>query len=186
MTMTKIVLLDRDGVINYDSEKYVKQIDEWRVIPDSLVAIANLTQAGYKVVVCSNQSGIGRGLFTMEKLNSIHDKMYNMVEQAGGKIAAICFCPHKPEDNCTCRKPQPRLILDICNRFNINDMRQVMLVGDSLRDLEAIASAGGIPILVKTGKGKKTIAKEKLPKNTKVFDNLLKASEYILSLNTEK
>lgn len=178
----KLILLDRDGVINYDSEKYVKHADEWVVIPDSLIAIANLTQAGYKVVVCSNQSGLGRGLFTMEKLNNIHTKMCVMVEQAGGKIAAVCFCPHKPEDNCNCRKPQPRLILDVCERFNIKDMHKVMLVGDSLRDLEAIAAAGGIPILVKTGKGKKT-AKETLPPNTLVFDNLLKASEHIIEYN---
>lgn len=176
----KIIILDRDGVINHDSPNYIKTVDEWEPIPDSMEAIANLSQAGYKVVVCTNQSGIGRGLYTMETLNEIHQKMNRMVDYAGGKISAIFFCPHKPEDECECRKPKPQMILDICERFNIDNISNVIMVGDSQRDLEAISAAGGTPILVKTGNGKKTFAKNKLPDNTLVFDNLLAVSEYLI------
>jgi D-glycero-D-manno-heptose 1,7-bisphosphate phosphatase len=176
----KIIILDRDGVINHDSEDFIKNADEWEPIAGSIEAIAALTQAGYKVVICTNQSGIGRGLYSMENLNSIHEKMHKMVEQEGGKIVAIFFCPHKPEDNCPCRKPSPTMILDIVERFNIDNVANLMLVGDSLRDLEAIKAAGGIPVLVKTGNGKKTIAQNKMPEGTLVFKNLLAVSEYLL------
>ena len=176
----KLIILDRDGVINYDSDKYVKDVDEWNAIPDSLVAIANLTQAGWRVVVCTNQSGISRGLFTMEQLGEMHEKMHKVVEQAGGEIVAIFFCPHKPEDDCSCRKPIPGMILDICERFNIDDASNIMFVGDSERDLAAMYAAGGIPVLVKTGNGKKTLSKSKLPPTTLVFENLLEVSKYLL------
>lgn len=176
----KVIILDRDGVINHDSEEFVKSADEWEPINGSLEAIANLTQAGYKVVVCTNQSGIGRGLYSMETLNSIHEKMHRMVEQEGGKIAAIFYCPHKPDDNCECRKPKPAMINDIIDRFNIDNVNNLIMVGDSNRDLEAIAAAGGIPVLVKTGNGKKTFAQNKMPENTLVFKNLLSVSEYLL------
>ncbi len=176
----KLILLDRDGVINQDSDKFVKSVDEFEILPGSIEGIANLSQAGFKVVVCTNQSGIGRGLFTMEDLNEMHGKLHQLVDQAGGTIDAIIFCPHTPEDNCNCRKPKPGMILDICERFNVDDISEVMMIGDSIRDLQAIANAGGIPVLVKTGNGKKTLAKETLPKGTLVFDNLLAASEHII------
>ncbi len=175
-----LILLDRDGVINHDSEEFIKNADEWEAIPGSIEAIANLTQAGYKVVVCTNQSGIGRGLYSMEELNKIHEKMHKLVEQEGGKISAIFLCPHKPDDNCECRKPKPTMILDIADRFNIDDINSLILVGDSTRDLEAIAAAGGIPVLVKTGNGKKTLLQNKMPQNTLVFKNLLAVSEYLI------
>lgn len=176
----KLIFLDRDGVINYDSEKYVKNVDEFELISGSIDAIAHLSQAGFNVVVCTNQSGVGRGLFSMEELNEIHGKLHQLVDQAGGTIDAIIFCPHVPEDNCNCRKPKPGMILDICERFNVDDVSRIMMVGDSIRDLEAIHNAGGIPVLVKTGNGKKTLVKEKLPLGTLVFENLLEASEYII------
>jgi D-glycero-D-manno-heptose 1,7-bisphosphate phosphatase len=185
LNIMKIIILDRDGVINYDSDKYVKNVDEWEVIPESLEAIANLTHAGYKVVVCTNQSGIGRGLYNLEQLNEMHAKMHRLVEQAGGKIVAIFFCPHTPEDNCDCRKPKPKMILDICERFNIDNISNVMMVGDSNRDLDAIYAAGGIPALVKTGNGKKTLAKSKIPPGTLVFENLLEVSEYLIAKEHE-
>jgi len=181
----KVLILDRDGVINYDSDKYVKSTDEWEAIPESLEAIANITQLGYKIVVCTNQSGIGRGLFNLEKLNDIHEKMYRLVEQSGGKIAAIFFCPHTPEDECNCRKPKPGMIFDICERFNIENPSNLMMVGDSDRDLEAIHKAGGIPVLVKTGNGKKTLAKGKIPPGTLVFENLLEVSEYLMARDND-
>jgi len=179
----KIIFLDRDGVINQDSDKFVKNIDEFNLIPGSVDAIANLSQAGFKVVVCTNQSGLGRGLFTMEDLNEMHEWLHQSVEQAGGTIDVIMFCPHTPEDNCACRKPKPGMILDICERFNLEDLSSVIMIGDSIRDLQAIANVGGIPILVKTGNGKKTLSKEILPKGTLVFDDLLMASEYVLELD---
>ena len=176
----KIIILDRDGVINHDSEAFVKSADEWEPIAGSIEAIADLTQAGYKVVVCTNQSGIGRKFYSMEDLNLIHEKMHKMVEQEGGKIVAVFFCPHTADDNCSCRKPKPSMILEIIDRFNIDDIPNLMLVGDSMRDLEAIKAAGGIPILVKTGNGKKTLANNTLPEGTLVFKNLLAVSEYLL------
>ncbi len=176
----KIIILDRDGVINHDSDKYIKSAEEWNPIPGSLEAIAKLNQAGYKVVICTNQSGLGRGLYTMKTLNEIHTKMHNLVDNAGGRIAAIFFCPHTPEDKCECRKPKSQMIIDICDRFNIDNISNTMLVGDSLRDLEAITTAGGIPVLVKTGNGKKTLAKGNLPNGTLIFDNLLELSEYLV------
>ena len=117
----KLVFLDRDGVINQDSDKFIKNVDEFILIPGSADAIANLSQAGFKVVVCSNQSGLGRGLFTMEDLNAMHEKLHQQVEQAGGSLDVIIFCPHIPDDNCTCRKPKPGMILEICDRFNLQD-----------------------------------------------------------------
>ena len=180
----KLILLDRDGVINYDSDKFVKNIDEFEMIPGSIEAIANLSQAGFKVVVCTNQSGIARGLFTMEELNEMHTKLHQLVDQAGGSIAAIIFCPHLPDSGCSCRKPKPGMILDICERFNVDEINQVLMIGDSIRDLEAIANAGGKPILVKTGNGKKTLIRDKLPEGTQVFDNLLAASEHIIEADS--
>ena len=182
----KVLILDRDGVINYDSDKYVKNSDEWEAIPESLEAIANITQLGYKIVVCTNQSGIGRGLFSVEELNDIHEKMHRLVKQSGGEIAAVFFCPHTSEDNCNCRKPKPGMIEDICERFNIENISNVMMVGDSDRDLEAIYTSGGIPVLVKTGNGKKTMAKGKVPPGTLVFENLLEVSEYLMAKDSDE
>lgn len=176
----RLIFLDRDGVINQDSETYIKNVDEFELLPGSIEAIANLSQAGFNVIVCTNQSGVGRGLFSMEELNEIHVKLHQLVDQAGGSISAIIFCPHVPEDNCNCRKPKPGMILDICERFNVDNISNIMMIGDSIRDLEAISNAGGIPLLVKTGNGKKTLMKEKLPLGTLVFENLLEASEYII------
>lgn len=176
----KLILLDRDGVINLESEHFIKNSDEFILIPHSIEAIANLCQAGYKVVVCTNQSGLGRGLFTMEDLNDMHSKLHHLVEEAGGSIAAITYCPHIPDDNCSCRKPKFGMIEDICERFSYDDIENLVMIGDSLRDLQAIASFGGIPILVKTGNGKKTLAREELPFGTIVFDNLMAASEYVI------
>lgn len=180
----KMLILDRDGVINYDRDDYIKNADELELIPESLQAIAILTQLDYTMVVCTNQSGIGRELFTVVDLNLIHDKMLKAIEFAGGKIAAIFVCPHHPDDNCECRKPKPQMIFDICDRFNIEDVSEVTMIGDSLRDLEAISQAGGNPIWVKTGN--KTIAKSKLPKGTLVFDSLLAFAESLVVTEEEE
>lgn len=172
----KLIVLDRDGVINFDSDEYIKSPDEWKPIPGSLEAIARLTQLGYHIVVATNQSGVGRGLFDMDMLNSIHDKMSKSVIHAGGRIDAVFFCPHTNMDKCDCRKPRAGMLIDIGKRFN-TDMEEVPVVGDALRDLQAAATVGAQPILVLTGKGKKTKADPALPKKTKVFADLAAVAE---------
>jgi D-glycero-D-manno-heptose 1,7-bisphosphate phosphatase len=175
----KLVILDRDGVINVDSEQFIKSPEEWKPIPGSLEAIAKLNHAGYRVVVASNQSGVGRGLFDMGALNAINDKMYRALAQVGGRIDALFYCPHAAESNCECRKPKPGLLLDIAQRFNV-DLEGVPAVGDSLRDLQAAAAVGAQPILVLTGKGRKTQAGGGLPDGTLVYADLAEAVRQIV------
>jgi D-glycero-D-manno-heptose 1,7-bisphosphate phosphatase len=175
----KLVILDRDGVINEDRDDFVKSPAEWVPITDSLEAIANLTQAGWRVVVATNQSGLGRGLFDMQALNSMHEKMHRLVNQAGGRIDAVVFCPHTKNDQCDCRKPAPGMVLEIAERFNAR-LDGLPMIGDSLRDLLAIDAAGGLPILVKTGKGMKTLEQGGLPEKTRIFDNLYEAAEFLI------
>lgn len=175
----KLVILDRDGVINYDSPSYIKSPDEWKPIPGSLEAIAKLNQAGYRVVIATNQSGIGRGLFEMATLNAIHDKMHRALGQVGGRIDAVFFCPHAQEANCSCRKPKPGLLEDIGHRFNA-DLKGVPSVGDALRDAEASAAVGARPMLVLTGKGAKTRQDGGLPPGTLIFPDLAEAVKSII------
>jgi D-glycero-D-manno-heptose 1,7-bisphosphate phosphatase len=167
----KLVILDRDGVINYDSDKFVKQPAEWRPIPGSLDAIARLTQSGWRVVVATNQSGIGRGFLDMATLNAIHAKMHRAVNQAGGRIEAVFYCPDTDESQSPCRKPNPGMFYAIAERFNVA-LDKAPCVGDSLRDLQAAAAVGGQPILVLTGKGRKTRAAGRLPEGTTVYPDL--------------
>ncbi|HUF81957.1 MAG TPA: D-glycero-beta-D-manno-heptose 1,7-bisphosphate 7-phosphatase [Burkholderiales bacterium] len=170
----KLVILDRDGVINFDSRAYIRSADEWRPIPGSLDAIAQLTQSGYHVAVATNQAGVGRGLIEMATLNAIHDKMHRAVGQAGGRIDAVFFCPHAQEANCLCRKPKGGLYEDIGRRFGTS-LKDVPCIGDAQRDLEAAAAVGGQPMLVLTGKGEKTRREGQLPPGTLVFKNLAEA-----------
>jgi D-glycero-D-manno-heptose 1,7-bisphosphate phosphatase len=170
----KLVILDRDGVINFDSDQYIKSPEEWRPIPGSLDAIARLTQWGWRVVVATNQSGVGRGLFEMDTLNAIHDKMIRAAAHAGGRIDAIFFCPHTNADKCACRKPKPGMLHEIAQRYNV-DLAGVPAIGDSLRDLQAALAVGAQPILVLTGKGQKTHADPNLPSGTPVFPDLAAA-----------
>lgn len=177
----KLIILDRDGVINHDSEHFIKSADEWQPIDGSLDAIAFLTQAGYTIAVATNQSGIGRGYFSMHTLNEMHAKMHKLVQQAGGEISGIWFCPHTAAHECQCRKPRPGMIHDILGRFNA-EAAETWLVGDSLRDLQAIAAVGGKAALVKTGKGCRTLRQhtDELPAGTQIFDNLLDFSQYLI------
>jgi D-glycero-D-manno-heptose 1,7-bisphosphate phosphatase len=170
-TNKKLVVLDRDGVINVDSDAFIKSPDEWVAIPGSLEAIARLNQAGYRVAIASNQSGIGRGLFDMAALNAMHEKMNRAAAAVGGRIDAVFFCPHTQEDECECRKPKPGMLQQIVERFEI-DPADTPMVGDSLRDLQAGAALGFALHLVLTGKGRKTLAAGNLPPNTKVHDDL--------------
>ncbi len=178
----KLVILDRDGVINQDSAHFIKSTSEWVAISGSLEAIALLNQSGFKVVIASNQSGIGRGLFDMTTLNSIHDKMLKELAALGGRIEAIFYCPHTQDADCECRKPSAGMMKEIGNRFSIA-LNNVLAVGDALRDLQAFASVGCQPILVLTGKGEATLAESKknpekaLPPNTWICANLLEAAQ---------
>jgi len=176
----KLVILDRDGVINVDSDQFIKSPEEWKPIPGSLDAIARLNHAGYRVVVASNQSGIGRGLFDMAALNAINEKMYKALGQAGGRIDALFYCPHPAEANCTCRKPKPGMFEDVARRFNTS-LTGVPSIGDSLRDIQAAAQAGGEPMLVLTGKGTKTQAAGGLPANIRVYQDLAEAVRAIIA-----
>jgi len=167
----KLIVLDRDGTINVDSDDYIKSPAEWRPIRGSLEAIARLSQADWRIVVATNQSGLGRGLFGMNALNAIHAAMHRAVAEAGGRIDAIFFCPHRPDDGCGCRKPMPGMLREIAERMNA-DLSQVPVVGDSRRDLEAAAAAGAKPFLVLTGNGKETHNAGRLPPGTRVFADL--------------
>lgn len=163
----KLIILDRDGVINEDSDAYIKSPEEWKPIPGSLAAIARLTHAGYRIAVATNQSGVGRGLFDLATLAQIHAKMQHAVASAGGRIDAIFFCPHPADANCGCRKPRPGMIHEILHRFDVPP-GGVFVVGDALRDLQAGASAGCQPLLVLSGKGRATMQAGGLPPSTMV------------------
>ena len=176
----KLVILDRDGVINYDSAQFIKSPNEWIPIPGSLEAIALLNQSGFRVVLATNQSGISRGLFDMATLNAIHDKMLHALGQLGGRIDALFYCPHSAEAKCECRKPKPGMIEEIGRRFGI-DLKGVPSVGDSLRDLECSAAFGCQPILVRTGKGEATLAAGGLPENTWICADLADAAQRIIA-----
>lgn len=147
----KLVIIDRDGTINEDRDDYVKSHEEWVPIPGSLEALVRLHQAGWHVVIATNQSGLGRGLFDMATLNAMHQKMAEMLARMGGRIDAIFFCPHAPEENCDCRKPRPGLFHQIAQRYGI-ELAGVPSVGDTLRDVQAGHAAGCAPHLVLTGK----------------------------------
>lgn len=167
----KLIVLDRDGVINHDSDQFIKNPAEWQPIPGSLQAIARLNQADYRVVVATNQSGIGRGLFDMPTLNAIHDKMHKACAQAGARIDAVFFCPHTAQSNCGCRKPATGMLEEIALRYNLS-LKGVPVVGDSLRDLQPAYELGANPYLVLTGKGTKTEAAGGLPPGTQIFPDL--------------
>ena len=167
----KLIILDRDGVINFDSDRFIKNPEEWKPIPGSLEAIARLNQADYRVVVATNQSGIGRGLFDMPMLNAIHDKMHKACALVGARIDAVFYCPHTAESNCHCRKPKAGMLEEIGERYNMS-LTGVPTVGDSLRDLQSAATMGALPYLVLTGKGVKTQAAGGLPEGTRVRTDL--------------
>jgi D-glycero-D-manno-heptose 1,7-bisphosphate phosphatase len=181
----KLIILDRDGVINIDSALYIKSPAEWKALPGSLEAIARLNQAGYKVVIATNQSGIGRGLFDMDTLNAMHEKMHKGLAALGGRVDAIFYCPHTADENCDCRKPKPGMFERIAKLYNL-DLTGVPAIGDSLRDLQAASALGCAPILVRTGKGEKTEADGNLPAGTVVRADLAAAVDALLGKPSKK
>ena len=174
-----LVILDRDGVINFDSDDYIKSPDEWQAIPGSLEAIAHLNHSGYRVVVASNQSGLARGLFDIATLHAIHQKMHDELAGVGGYLDAVLFCPHGPDQGCACRKPAPGLLLDISRRF-CSDLTGVYAVGDALRDIEAARTAGASPVLVRTGKGQHTLTDGQGIQDVPVYADLSEAVERLI------
>ena len=178
----KLIILDRDGVINQDSVNFIKSVDEFIPLPGSLEAISRLTQAGYRVAVATNQSGIARGYFDIATLNAMHDKLRRLLAAHGGNIEMIAFCPHGPDDNCDCRKPKPGLYHEIGRRMEMS-LKDVPVIGDSLRDLEAARTVAARPILVRSGKGQDTLDKGVGLAGIPVYDDLLAAVNALLEEN---
>jgi len=187
----KLIILDRDGVINHDSPEYIKSVDEWIPIDGSIDAIARLHKNGFTVVVATNQSGLARGKYDLDDLEAMHEKLTQLVEEQGAELGAIFYCPHHPDDKCKCRKPMPGMVDAIEAEFNIS-AEGFYFVGDSLRDLQAAKTKGCKPVLVKTGNGEKTLLQlsdenlqTDLPLMTLeqvlVFDNLADAADFIIA-----
>jgi D-glycero-D-manno-heptose 1,7-bisphosphate phosphatase len=176
--MTKLVILDRDGVINHESAQFIKSPAEWNPLPGSLDAIARLHHAGFLVAVATNQSGISRGMFDMATLTAIHTKMHRAVSHAGGRIDALFYCPHAATAECSCRKPRPGMLLSISERLQI-PLTGVWAIGDSRRDLQAAQAAGAEPVLVLTGNGRETASGE-LPPGTRTFADLSAAAQALV------
>jgi D-glycero-D-manno-heptose 1,7-bisphosphate phosphatase len=175
----KLTILENSGVINFSSDTFIKTPDEWKPIPGSLAALARLSQTGYRVVIATNQSGVGRGLMDMETFNAINEKMYKAVSQAGGRIDAIFFCPHAKADKRNCCKPKIEMYGEIIQRYGV-DLESIPIIGDSLRDMQAAAKVGALPTLVLTGKGERTKTKHTLPDGTKIFDDLASVVDSLL------
>jgi D-glycero-D-manno-heptose 1,7-bisphosphate phosphatase len=180
--LNPLVILDRDGVVNEDSDDYIRSADDWRPIPGSIEAIARLSQAGFKVAIATNQSGIGRGYYDEYALAQMHELMHTVVEAAGGQIDALAYCPHTPDAGCACRKPLPGLLDQIADTLNL-PLPGAWLVGDTAKDLETALSRQCRPILVLTGKGQRTLATldPALRAAAVVLPDLRAAAEYILA-----
>nr|WP_233097204.1 D-glycero-beta-D-manno-heptose 1,7-bisphosphate 7-phosphatase [Pseudomonas sp. MF6755] len=168
--MLKLLILDRDGVINYDSDAYIKSVDEWIPLPGSIEAIAQLSKAGWTVAIATNQSGIARGYYDIATLDAMHARLRTLVAEQGGEVGLVVYCPHGPDEGCDCRKPKPGMLKIIAEHYKV-PLAGIWFVGDSLGDLEAAKAVDSQPVLVKSGKGEKTQAKN-LPVGTLIFDDL--------------
>ena len=178
MTKMKLIILDRDGVINVDSDNYIRTVDEWIALPGSIEAIADLSKAGYSIAIATNQSGIGRGYYSLETLAAMHQKMLELVKALGGDIAHIVYCPHLPDDQCTCRKPLPGMLQKILQHYPRDP--DAYFIGDSLRDIEAAQAINMPAVLVKTGKGQRSLDKGVIGADIPVYDDLLHFSQQLL------
>ena len=191
----KLIILDRDGVINHDSADYIKSADEWVPIDGSIEAIARLHKAGFTVVIATNQAGLAKGKFDLDDLEAMHEKLTQLVEDQGAELGAIFYCPHHPDDKCKCRKPMPGMVDAIEAEFNIS-AEGFYFVGDSLRDMQSAITKGCKPILVKTGNGEKTIAQladvslqtdapQLSPEQVQVFNDLAAAADFIIANDSD-
>ena len=169
--MAQMVILDRDGVINQDSDDYIKSADEWVALPGSIEAINRLKKAGYLVTIASNQSGISRGFFSEEDLKKIHDKLEEQLAMRGTAIDGIFYCPHGPRDNCLCRKPKPGMLVQIAKKFDIK-LTETFFVGDNISDIKAAEMVNAKPVLVRTGKGEYVMQNFPETVNIPVYDDL--------------
>jgi D-glycero-D-manno-heptose 1,7-bisphosphate phosphatase len=180
----KLIILDRDGVINQDSDNYIRTVDQWIELPKSIQAIADLSKAGYSIAIATNQSGINRNYYSLETLDAMHQKMCALVEASGGKIQKIAYCPHIPDDNCQCRKPAPGMLLTLLDGHDPSDSN-IWFIGDSLRDLQAAWAIGMQSALVKTGKGQRTLDKDQtkglIGPDTPVFNDLADFAQNLLN-----
>lgn len=187
----KLIILDRDGVINHDRDDYVKSADECIPIEGSIDAIVRLSKTGFTVVIATNQAGLAKGKFELEDLEAMHEKITGLVEENGGELGGIFYCPHHPDDNCKCRKPKPGMLDAIEAEFNTS-VESCYFIGDSLRDLQAALQKGCKPALVRTGNGVRTLAQlavpglqtdspQVTPEQVQVFDNLAAAADFILA-----
>jgi len=176
----KLIILDRDGVINHDSDHYIKSVQEWQPIAGSIKAIVLLKQAGYSVAIATNQSGIARGYYDLNTLVAMHAKMQNLLAAHAVAIDYIAFCPHAPDDACVCRKPKAGMLLEIALHFQA-DLSQVTMVGDTLSDFGAAQAAGAKFVLLKTGKGERVLATAAIPANLNIYDNLLHYTQCLLT-----
>ena len=166
----KLLIIDRDGVINEDSDAYIKSVEEWIPIPGSIEAIAQLSKAGWTVAVATNQSGIARGYYPTATLDAMHERLRGLVAEQGGEVGLIVHCPHGPDDGCDCRKPKPGMLKTIAAHYAV-ELAGLWFVGDSKGDLEAALAVDAQPVLVKTGKGERTLSKG-LPAGTLAFEDL--------------
>ncbi len=188
MNSIKLVILDRDGTINQDSAEYIKSAEEWQALPGALEAIARLNHAGWHVVLATNQSGLGRGLFEVSALNDIHTKMHQQLTALGGRIDAVFYCPHTDDDGCRCRKPSSGLFEQIAERYGIH-LKGVPAVGDALRDLQAAVAVGCEPHLVLTGKAaiyRGVNLPEQFPAHTQVHADLAAFAEFLLTREAQQ
>lgn len=175
----KLLILDRDGVINQDSDDYIKSLAEWIPIPSAITAIARLSRAGWTIAVATNQSGIARGYYDLATLESMHQRLHELVAEEGGQLGLVVYCPHSPDEGCDCRKPKPGMLRQIAQHYGV-DLHGIWFVGDSRGDLDAALAVDCQPVLVKTGKGERTLAKP-VPEGTLVFDDLAAVADHLLS-----
>lgn len=174
----KLLILDRDGVINQDSDDYIKSVDEWIPLPGAITAIANLSKAGWTVAVATNQSGLARGYYDLAALDAMHQQLRKLVAEQGGDVGLIVYCPHGPDEGCDCRKPKPGMLKSIAEHYGVA-LAGLWFVGDSLGDLQAAVTVDCQPVLVKTGKGERTLGKD-LPAGTLIFEDLAAVAAQLL------
>ncbi|MDO8695768.1 MAG: D-glycero-beta-D-manno-heptose 1,7-bisphosphate 7-phosphatase [Pseudomonas sp.] len=174
----KLLILDRDGVINQDSDDYIKSVDEWLPLPGAIAAIANLSKAGWTVAVATNQSGLARGYYDLAALDAMHQQLRKLVAEQGGEVGLILYCPHGPDDGCTCRKPKPGMLKTIAEHYGVA-LTGLWFVGDSLGDLQAAVTVDCQPVLVKTGKGERTLGND-LPAGSLIFEDLAAVAAHLL------
>ena len=175
----KLLILDRDGVINHDSDDYIKSLQEWMPLPGAISAIAQLSKAGWTVAVATNQSGLARGYYDDATLQAMHQRLRQLVAEQGGELGIVVHCPHGPDHGCECRKPRPGMLLQIAEHYRTS-LKGVWFVGDSSADLQAALAVDCQPVLVKAGKGQRTLSRP-LPANTLVFDDLAAVAAQLLA-----